>query len=141
VNWTRVLVGGVAAGFVMLLSQIVLHAVVLAEEGAALVEDWAARGLDASAALEPSIPLTGAIFLLGLAAVWVYAVSRARFGPGPRAAFGAGLVVWAASYLYTAVYVHAGVVILPPRMVWLPPVWGFFEIQLATFVGALLYRE
>ena len=140
-NWARILLGGLAAGFLMLLSQIVLHTVVLVEQGTALVEDWAARGLDASAALEPSIPLTGAIFLLGLVAVWVYAVARARFGPGPRTALYAGLVVWAASYLYTAVYIHAGVVILPPGLVWLPALWGFFEVQLATLMGAWLYRE
>ena len=140
-NWLRVLVGGLVAGFVMLVSQIVLHTVVLEEQGTTLIADWAARGLDGSAALEPSIPLTAAIFLLGLLAVWIYAALRSRFGPGPRTALCAGLVVWAASYLYTAVYIHAGVVILPPRMVWLPAAWGFFEVQLATLVGAWLYRE
>ncbi len=140
-NWIRVLVGGVAAGFVMLVSQIVLHTVVLAEQGTALIEDWAARGLDASAALEPSIPLTAGIFMLGGVAVWLYAGLRSRFGPGPRTALCVGLVVWAASYLYTAVYIHAGVVIRPPRMVWLPAAWGFFEVPLATLAGAWLYRE
>ena len=140
-NWARVLTGGLAAGFVMLLSQIVLHTVVLAEQGAALIDDWAARGLDASAALEPSILLTVAIFLLGLVTIWVYAAARPRFGPGPRTAICTAVVVWAASYLYTAVYIQEGVVILPTRLVWLPAVWGFFEVQLATLVGAWLYRE
>ena len=140
-NWVRILVGGLAAGSVMLLSQIVLHTVVLVEQGTALIEDWAARGLDASAALEPSIPLTGAIFLLGWVAVWLYAAVRGRMGPGPRTALCAGVVVWAASHLYVAVYIHAGVVILPPRLVWLPAVWGFFEVPLATLVGAWIYRE
>jgi len=80
-NWARILLGGLAAGLVMLVSQIVLHTVVLADQGRELVADWATRGLDASAALEPSIPLTGAIFLLGLVSVWVYAAIRPRFGP------------------------------------------------------------
>lgn len=140
-NWMRIAMGGLAAGALILVSQVVLHTVVLAEEGKALIDDWATRGLDASAALEPSTPFTLVIFLLGLVSVWVYAAARPRFGPGPRTAVYAGLAVWAASYLYTAVYVHAGVVILPPRMVWLPAVWGLFELPIATLVGAWLYRE
>ncbi len=140
-NGSRVVVGGVAAGFVMLVSQIVLHAVVLSEEGRDLVADWAARGLDASAALEPSVPLTAVIFMVGLIAVWLYAAIRPRFGAGVRTAAIAGAVVWAASHLFTGVYVHAGVVIMPPRMVWLPVVWTFVEVQIATLLGAWLYRE
>jgi hypothetical protein len=141
VNWIRVLVGGLAAGLAMLLSQIVLHTVVLLDEGKELVADWGTRGLDATAALEPSIPLTGAIFLVGLVAVWVYAAIRPRFGPGARTAILAGLAVWAVSHLFTGVYVFAGVVIVPPRMVWLPVAWTFFEVPLATLIGAWLYRE
>jgi hypothetical protein len=140
-NFTRVLLGGLVAGLVMLLSQIVLHTIVLADQGKKLVADWATRGLDASASLEPSLPLTGAIFLLGLISVWVYAAIRPRFGPGARTAIVAGIVVWAASHLFTGVYVHAGVVIVPSRMVWLPVAWTFIEVQIATLVGAWLYRE
>ena len=140
-NWARVLLGGLAAGFVMLLSQIVLHTVVLLDQGQELVADWEARGLDASAALEPSIPLTGAIFLIGLVAVWVYAAIKPRFGAGVQTALLAGVCVWAVSHLFAGVYVYAGVVILPPRMVWLPVAWTFIEVPLATLVGAWLYRE
>ena len=125
----------------MLLSQIVLHTVVLAEQGAALVRDWATRGLDASAVLEPSIPLTAALYLLGFVCIWVYVAARPRFGAGPRTAICVGIVVWSASHLFAAVYIHAGVAILPPRLVWLPAAWTFFEVPLATLVGAWLYRE
>ncbi len=140
-NWARVVSGGLASGLVMLGSQIALHAGVLGEEARGVVADWATRGLDASAALEPSLPLTAAIFVLGLLSVWVYAAIRPRFGAGPRTAALAAIVVWAGSHLFTGVYVHAGVVILPPRLVWLPVVWTFFEVQLATLVGAWIYRE
>ena len=140
-NTGRMLLGGLVAGLVMLLSQIVLHTVVLWDQGKEMVADWATRGLDASAALEPSIPLTVAIFVVGFVAVWVYAAIRPRFGPGARTACYAGLAVWSVSHLFTGVYVYAGVVILPPRLVWLPVVWTFFELQLATLIGAWLYRE
>ena len=100
-----------------------------------------ARGLDASAALEPSVPLTSAIFMVGLLSVWFYAAIRPRFGPGVRTAAIAAVAVWAGSHLFTGVYVYAGVVIFPPRMVWLPVAWTFFEVQAATLIGAWLYRE
>ena len=141
VNWTRIALGGVIAGTVMLFSQIVLHTVVLIDQGTSMVQDWASRGLDASAALEPSIPLTVALYGLGFVCVWVYAASRPRFGPGAATAIRVGVVVWAASHLFTAIYVHAGVVILPPRMVWLPAAWTFVEVPLATVAGCWLYRE
>ena len=59
----RFAIGGAAAGTLMLVSQILLHTVVLAEQGAAMVDDWATRGLDASSILEPSVPLTLALYL------------------------------------------------------------------------------
>ena len=140
-NWTRIALGGVVAGTVMLFSQIVLHTVVLIDQGTSMVQDWASRGLDASAALEPSIPLTIALYGLGYMSVWVYAAARPRFGPGAKTAICVGVIVWAASHLFTAIYIHAGVVILPPRMVWLPAAWTFIEVPLATAVGGWLYRE
>jgi hypothetical protein len=125
----------------MLFSQIVLHTVVLIDQGTSMVQDWASRGLDASAALEPSIPLTVALYGLGFVCVWIYAAARPRFGPGAKTAICVGVIVWAASHLFTAVYIHAGVAILPPRMVWLPAAWTFIEVPLATAVGGWLYRE
>lgn len=140
-NWTRFVLGGFATGTIMLISQIVLHTVVLIEPGTALVRDWATRGLDASAALEPSIPLTLALYGLGFVSLWVYVAMRPRFGPGATTALRVGVVVWAASHLFTAIYVHAGIVILPSRLVWLPAAWTLVEVPLATVVGAWLYRE
>ena len=141
VQWGRITLCSLLAGTIMLGSQIVLHTIVLSEQGTAMVEDWAERGLDASAVLEPSVPLTVALYLLGFVCIWVYAAARPRFGPGPTTALCAGVVVWAASHLFTAVYIHAGIAILPPRLVWLPAVWTFVEVPLATLAGAWLYRE
>ena len=80
-------------------------------------------------------------FALGVLAVWSYAAMRPRFGPGPQTAVLAGLAVWAMSYLYAGVYVHAGVVILPAKLTWLPVVWSLVEVPVATLAGAWLYKE
>jgi hypothetical protein len=141
INTGRVILGGLAAGLVMNVSEAVLHAVVLREEGEKLVQLWQEKGLlpeVSSTALVWVILLT---FALGIAAVWTYAAIRPRFGPGPGTALVAALAVWAMSYLYAGIYLHAGILIVPPKVVWLPIGWSLFEVPVATLLGAWLYRE
>ena len=64
-----------------------------------------------------------------------------RGHPGPKTAICAGLLVWALSYLYAAVYVHAGVTVYPAKLTWLPVVWSLVEVPVATLAGSWLYRE
>jgi hypothetical protein len=45
------------------------------------------------------------------------------------------------SYLYAGVYVHAGVVIIPAKLTWVPVAWSLIEVPVATLVGAWLYKE
>lgn len=140
-NIARVILGGLVAGLLMNVSETVLHAVVLAEDGAKLVEDWQRLGLKPD--MRPSVLLwlISITFVLGILAVWTYAAIRPRFGAGPRTALCAGLAVWAMSYLYAGVYVDAGIGVVPLKLTWLPVAWGLVEIPLATLVGAWLYRE
>ena len=141
INMARVVGGGLLAGLIMNVSEFVLHAVVLAADGQQLVEKWTRAGLIG----EPDPTLLAwlvlATFALGLLAVWTYAAIRPRMGPGPKTAICAGLLVWALSYLYAAVYVHAGVTVYPAKLTWLPVAWSLVEVPAATLAGAWLYRE
>jgi hypothetical protein len=141
INMGRVILGGLVAGLVMNASEAFLHAGVLGEDGAKLVEDWKRLGLELD--IRPSLLfwLIGITFVLGILAVWTYAAIRPRFGPGPKTALCAGLAVWAMSYLYAAVYIDAGIVVWPPKLTWLPVAWGLVEIPLATLLGAWVYKE
>ena len=73
---------------------------------------------------------------LGVATVWLYAAIRPRFGPGPKTAICAGLVVWALSYVFTAIFggqsIGAVVVIIA---------WTGVEMLVASSVGGYLYHE
>jgi len=140
-NIARVILGGLVAGLVMNVSEAVLHAVVLAEDGAKLLEDWQRLGLKLD--IRPSLLfwLVSITFVLGILAVWTYAAIRPRFGAGPRTALSAGLAVWAMSYLYAGVYIDAGIVVMPAKLTWLPVAWGLVEIPVATLLGAWVYRE
>jgi hypothetical protein len=142
INLARVVSGGLLAGLIMNISEFVLHAVVLAADGQELVEEWQKLGL-VDGEPDPSLLLwlVIATFGLGLLAVWTYAAIRPRMGPGPGTAISAGLLVWALSYLYAAVYVHAGLTVYPAKLTWLPVAWSLIEVPVATLAGSWLYRE
>ena len=136
INYAGVLKGGIAAGVVMNISEIILNVPVA---GAQMNKELAARNL------APVTESQGVVFvvitvLLGIATVWLYAAIRPRFGAGPGTAICAGLVVWALSYLYTAITM--GVLgINSMGIVVLVVVWTAIEMIIAAAVGGYLYRE
>lgn len=141
INWGRVIGGGLMAGVVMNVSQFLLHAVVLREDGRMLMDQWNRLGFNVTEDPKLLSILIALTFLLGVFAVWTYAAIRPRFGPGPKTAIIAGLAVWAMSYLYAGVYVHAGIVIMPAKLTWCPVLWSLIEVPVATLIGGWLYKE
>ena len=85
------------------------------------------------------IALIGSI-IVGVVLVWLYAAIRPRYGPGPKAAILAGLFGWVLLNGFWYVY-NLAWEIFPQDMVTISTVWGFFELPIATLVGAWLYRE
>lgn len=99
-NWKRVLIGGLAAGAVMIVGDIVLF-------GFAFPTLWEGAlkhlGLDMSGGQE--LVTFGIEFVFGLLLAFIYAAIRPRFGAGWRTALIAGAVLWLATVL-----VYAGLV-------------------------------
>src|SRR6478672_3912498 len=97
VNWGRVILGGILAGVVMNVSEFVLNEVVLKKANE-----------DAMKALGKTMPESGGTigvwivlgFVIGIAAVWLYAAIRPRYGAGPGTAVKAGIAVWVLGSLY-----------------------------------------
>jgi hypothetical protein len=132
VNWGRVILGGIAAGVVINLSEWVLNEVVMKKENE---EAMKALGKSGTGSIAVWI-LWG--FLLGIVAVWIYAAIRTRFGPGPGTAVKAGLAMWILSSLsLTIAFINLG--IFPFNAVWF--VWTLVEAVVATVLGAWLYKE
>ncbi len=135
VNWGRVILGGIAAGIVVNVSEFLLNEVVLKKANE-----------DAMKALGKSMPEAGGTiavwilwgFLFGIVAVWLYAAIRPRYGAGPATAVKAGLAVWILSSLFSSL-VLANLGLFPLNAVVLA--WTFVEVVVATLVGAWLYRE
>ena len=137
INLGRVILGGIVAGILINVSEFILNVPVLGKDieaamaalgkhtpmGSGTMSVWLAYGL-----------------VLGIAAVWLYAAIRPRYGAGPGTAFRAGLFVWFLAYFLVGVG-NANLGIFPARMITIATVWGLFEIVIATLAGAALYKE
>lgn len=135
VNWGRVVLGGIAAGIVVNVSEFLLNEVLLKKTNE-----------DAMKALGKSMPESGGTiavwilwgFLFGIVAVWLYAAIRPRYGAGPATAGKAGVAVWILASLYSSVFLW-NLGLFPLNGIVL--VWTLVETVVATVVGAWLYRE
>lgn len=138
-NWTRVLLGGLLAGTVMNVGEATLHAGLLGADAQALFDRYQTAQPGSPVPIVSLILMT---YALGIASVWLYAAIRSRYGPGARTAVIAGLAVWVIAHLWSGVYLGMGFSgLIPPKLAYLPVVWGLIEAPLGTLAGAWLYRE
>jgi hypothetical protein len=137
VNVGRVIMGGLVAGVVVNAGEILLNAVLLKD-------DWAAVNAKLGLPAEPTgsqmavFTLLG--FILGMFMVWLYAAIRPRYGAGPRTAVTAGIAVWFTAYFLAMAFpVAAGM--FPAGLVAKALVFGFVEATLAAVAGCYFYKE
>ena len=135
INWGRVFLGGLLAGAIINIFEIFWSGVVLGKQ-------WQA----AMSAINHPLP-SAAIWIfalealgMGIAAVWLYAALRPRFGPGPRTAVLSGLGYWVIGYALPAVGIgQTG--LFPVRLLAITHLGGLVEIIAASVAGAWLYKE
>ncbi len=136
INFGRVILGGLLAGLVINIGEVLLNDMVFAKELEAMVSRL-------------NIPRPGGAFIgvavglsfvLGIVIVLLYAMIRARFGPGPKTAIIASLVPWFCVYIYAGV-INSALFSLPVHLLGVGMVWGLVEYSLAGLVGAWLYKD
>ncbi len=137
IDWRRVLLGGIVAGLIIDVVEWMLHGFVLGPQWrqvmAGLGRPFQETGLRMSFYV-----LLGLAY--GIAAMWVYASIRPRYGAGPRTALYAGLGVWLLGYcLPTMSWVPMG--LFPRRLLAIAMLVGLVEILVATLAGAWFYQE
>jgi hypothetical protein len=137
INWGRVLLGGIVAGILINVSEFILNGMVLRNEFEAAMSALGREPAMGQGAMTVWIVYG---FVLGIAAVWLYAAIRPRYGPGAGTAVKAGLAVWFLAYFLVSVG-NANMGLFPARLLAIGAVWGLFEIVIAAVVGAWLYRE
>ena len=136
INTGRVILGGLVAGLVINIGESILNIPVIGAESDAALQ---ALGLEPIGGGNIAV-FVAMGFLLGLLTVWLYAAMRPRFGPGPKTAVIAGLVVWVLGVLFPSIgYGILG--LFPINLAVIATVWGLFEMPIAAVAGACLYKE
>lgn len=136
INVGRWILGGIAAGLVTWLIEGLAVMFYTADLNAALAAHNLTMTVDAGT-------FAGGLFVNlvgGLVLVYIYALARARFGPGPRTAVLAGITLWTGGYLVSLMgYNMMG--LFPSRLIITWALVGLVEMILAGLVGGWIYRE
>jgi uncharacterized membrane protein len=135
-NFGRVFLGGLLAGLILNIGEFLLNTKVL---GPQMMAFSAQHGFKepGSNFIVVAIVMT---FILGIVAVWLYALIRPRLGPGVKTAIVAAFILWFGIYLYTGV-INMLLFGIPMNLMIIAFVWGLVEYIIATIAGAWVYKE
>ena len=137
INLGRVLVGGLLAGLIINISEVILNVVVIGEE-----KMTAAMAAINKPPVAPSMVVWFIIlgFGFGFTLVWTYAAIRPRLGAGVKTAVCASALCWGLGYLYPNLFMYV-MNLLPRDVIVLATIWGLFEVLIAGVLGAWAYTE
>lgn len=136
INYGRVVLGGLAAGLVINVSEFILNGVILMDAYTAAMESYALT--------EASWAMAGYIissFILGLVLAWLYAAIRPRFGMGWKTGVTAGLALWSGAYLVPSIWFLAMGMSYGTGVTVLSIVWGMVELAVAGMAAGWVYQE
>ena len=136
-NMSRVIVGGLAAGLVMNIVDAITNGFLLGARWK-VETDTLNPGLIAKAA-SGTWGWVIVDFIAGIIIVWVYAAIRPRFGPGPRTALTAALVIWLTAHVAYASYAFMGY--YSWSLICASSLGGLVAAIAGGYIGARLYTE
>ena len=136
INLGRVLLGGLLAGLVLNVGEVLLIDLVL---GTQMREFYARYGIPepGGSFLIAAVTLT---FAVGILLVFLYALIRSRLGPGVKTAIIAGLILWFAVFVYSGV-LNGLLFGIPANAMLIALIWGLLEYVAAAIAGAWVYKE
>ena len=131
INLDRVFLGGVVAGVIYCLLELPLMF---------FVGDDVLKALNGEGMSPRLVAIAlSANILLAITILWVYAAIRPRFGPGPKTAVIAVVIIWWTIFLVDMFLIAAGLGQLGPFLLLF--LYTLVASVLATPVGAWLYQE
>jgi len=136
INLGRVVLGGLLAGLVLNIGEIMFNDFVLGTQMKAFLAEHNFK--------EPSgnfiAVAVGLTFVMGIVLVLGYAMIRSRLGPGVNTAIVAGIFAWFGVYFYTGI-INGVLFGLSLGTICTVTVWGLVQYALAGVAGAWLYKE
>jgi hypothetical protein len=137
IHWRSWFWAGILAGAVLNVSGVLLAHAVLGPEYIEAVRRHVAVATPLPVTMARNISVR---FGFGLLGMFLYAGFRPRFGPGPRTALLAGLVLFIGTYV-PGILTFAQFGILAGAGLWISAAWGLAEACVACLLGAWSYRE
>jgi hypothetical protein len=135
-NFGRVLLGGIVTGIILNIGEVVLNDLVL---GPHIEADMKRMGITPPGMGFAALAVTLTL-IFGILAVLLYAMIRARLGPGPKTALVTALILWFCLYAYSGT-INMLLINVPPKLILMILGWGLIEYPLGILVGAALYKE
>jgi hypothetical protein len=136
INLGRVLLGGFVAGLILNVGEIVLNDIIL---GPHIEADMKRMGLTPPG-MGFALLAVSLTFVFGIVAILLYAMMRARLGPGPKTALFTALILWFCLYAYCGT-INMLLINVPPKLILMILAWGIVEYPLGILAGAWLYKE
>jgi hypothetical protein len=135
-NTKKILLGGLVAGVVMNIIDVIVNVVIFGEQWKIQTQ---ALHVDMSKAQCAGICWMLVDFALAFILVWLYAAIRPRFGAGMKTATFAGLVVWAVGHLMLASYTFMG--LYSCSLITGSAIGALVATLAAAYAGCALYKE
>ena len=137
-NWSRVFLGGLLAGVVLIVLGLATFAWYLKKLYAPALEALghpmrAMTGVDYIVAIVFS-------FIVGILAVWLYAAIRPRYGAGAKTAVCSGLTFWALISLFPSLSLGS-MGLFPGNVLLADSLTSLVVYVVATLIGAWVYKE
>jgi hypothetical protein len=138
-NWGRIVLGGLAAGFVMNLMEAVVGGMLLRMDR---MWDEALRALGKPMSTDAAAVtfFVGLYFVMGICGAWLYAAIRPRFGAGPKTAIIAGVALWLFAMALPE-SVNAVLGLFPTRLIAMFVALSLVEFLAGIYVAAWIYKE
>jgi len=139
INTSKVVVGGLVAGVVLNVIDFISNTFIVGER---FKPDWDAINPQLwtnMMATRSIITYVVVDFVLGILLVWTYAAIRPRFGPGPKTAANASILLWLVGGALYAGLMAGGLVSLRAYLVF--ALIALVNLLIAGWVGAKLYTE
>src|SRR6267143_1855000 len=133
-NFGRVFLGGLLAGLILNIGEFLLNTKVLGPQMMAFFSQHGFKDPGTNLIIVAVI-LT---FVLGIVAVWTYALIRPRLGPGVKTAIVAAVILWFGIYLYCGI-INMLLFGMSMNLMIIAFVWGLVEYIIATIAGAWVY--
>jgi hypothetical protein len=135
INWSRVIGGGLVAGLVGNVLQ-ALNGFLMKAQAEQMMKSIHKEMVEPKALVAHLVWS----FVLGIAAIWLYAAIRPRYGPGPTTAMRAGFAVWIFAHATFAIgTVTLG--IFPAPLMAIVAAVALVERVISTLAGAAVYKE